>query len=133
MAQFYMAIVQAVLLYGADSWTVKLADMKKLQTFHRRTARYMTGQHIRKQGENLWSYPDHEDLLCQCRLLPIERYLERCRGTLRAYLARVKPDFLGAAMETSAPAGATRKILWWRQPWLSRQEMNDLRGQWAGP
>ena len=34
MAKFYITIVQAVLLYGADSWVVTKRDMNKLQSFH---------------------------------------------------------------------------------------------------
>ena len=46
MAKFYMAIVQAVLLYGSDSWTINKANWKKLNSFHKRATRYMTGEHI---------------------------------------------------------------------------------------
>ena len=50
MAKFYMAVVQAISLYGADSWIVKDRDLRRLRSFHARVARYMTGMHIRKLG-----------------------------------------------------------------------------------
>ena len=34
MARFYITVVQSVLLYGADSWTVSKRDHNKLQSFH---------------------------------------------------------------------------------------------------
>ena len=34
MAKFYITVVQAVLLYGADTWTVSKKDRNKLQSFH---------------------------------------------------------------------------------------------------
>ncbi len=46
MASVYKAVVQAVLLYGSESWVLTLAMEKKLQSFHRRCARFITGQHI---------------------------------------------------------------------------------------
>ena len=81
MARFYITVVQAVLLYGAESWTITQKNMIKLRSFHNRAIRYMTGQHIRKNEEE-WSYPVHEELLAKCRLFPIETYIERRRGTL---------------------------------------------------
>ena len=35
MARFYRAIVQAVLLYGAESWTLTRRNMDKLTRFHK--------------------------------------------------------------------------------------------------
>ena len=46
MAKFYLAIVQAVLLYGADSWTITKKDFAALERFHKRAVRHITGQHI---------------------------------------------------------------------------------------
>ena len=52
MAKFYMAVVQAVLLYGADSWTITERNWKKLEAFQNKAVRYMTGKHIRKVISN---------------------------------------------------------------------------------
>ena len=30
MAKFYLAVVQAVLLYGSESWTIKKRDWRRL-------------------------------------------------------------------------------------------------------
>ena len=56
MEKFYLTIVQAVLLYGADSWVVKKEDLRKLQSFHSRAIRYMTGTHIQKTMSGEWEY-----------------------------------------------------------------------------
>ena len=34
MAKFYLAVVQAVLLYGSNSWTITKNNWRKLQSFH---------------------------------------------------------------------------------------------------
>ena len=52
MAKFYTCVVQAVLLYGAESWTVSQRYKGKLQKFHRRAVRYITGTHIRRTGDD---------------------------------------------------------------------------------
>ena len=63
MARFYLAVVQAVLLYGADSWALTQRDMKFLTAFHHRAIRFMTGQHIKKINDKEWFYPNHGELL----------------------------------------------------------------------
>ena len=83
MAKFYMAIVQAVLLYGADLWVITEKNWKKLRSFHNHALRHMTGKHIIKKDENTWEYPCHSDLQWECGLFSIETYIERRRGTLR--------------------------------------------------
>ena len=127
MGKFYLAIVQAVLLYGAESWTITERNMDKLRRFHWRAARYMSGRHIRKNLDGTWSYPDHEKVLEECRLLPMETYIKRRRGTLRAYLEEHKRALLEEAERMRAPARDPHKILWWRQEWITREGMRELR------
>ena len=76
IAKFYLAIVQAVLLYGSDSWTVTNQNLIKLRSFHNRAVRYMTGEHIREIREDEWEYPNHETLLRKCGLFAIDTYVK---------------------------------------------------------
>ena len=86
MAKFYITVVQAVLLYGVDTWSVTQRDMGKLESFHRRAIRHMTGRHIQKVTDEDWRYPNHKELLKKCNLYPMGVYIERRRGTLRKSL-----------------------------------------------
>ena len=78
VACFYLAIVQAVLLYGANSWALNIADALKLERFHWQATCYMSGCHIQKEGGGSWSYPDNKELLKKCGLHPISVYIA-CR------------------------------------------------------
>lgn len=69
MARFYSAVVQSILLYGADSWVISQRDLSKLRSFHLRAVRYITGELIRKTEDNVWVYPDHVKLLKKSRIL----------------------------------------------------------------
>ena len=40
---FYKATVQAILLFGSETWTVTPSSLKSLEGFHVRVARRMTG------------------------------------------------------------------------------------------
>ena len=42
MARFYITVVMAVLLYGAESWTISKLNMNRLNSFHNRAVRYLT-------------------------------------------------------------------------------------------
>ena len=126
MARFYITVVQSILLYGAESWTPKQTDMSKLRSFHHRAVRYMTGIHIVKKEEE-WIIPDHEVLLKKCRLLEIEHYLEARRYTLKGYMEENHPTFFDDISDISPPAKNNKKILWWNQATLTKQEMNILK------
>ena len=115
MAKFYFATVQAILLYGAESWTLTKNNLRKLNSFHLRAIRHMTGVHIRKRSNGRWEYPEHKDLLTKCGLEPIETYIVSRRETLRTYLENNKRDLLETAKKTQVPARHSSKILWWNQ------------------
>jgi hypothetical protein len=51
MATIYKAVIQAVLLYGSESWALTESMERRLQSFHSRCARYITGQHIRQNSD----------------------------------------------------------------------------------
>ena len=77
MAKFYMPTIQAILLYGAESWALTRGHLRKLNSFHLRSVRYMTVKHIKKKSNDSWEYPNHEDLLTECRLKEIGHYIEQ--------------------------------------------------------
>ena len=68
MGHFYKAIVQAVLLYGAESWVLTPQLITKLRTFHRKAARFITKAD--ESGE--WVYPDSASVLEDAGLFEIE-------------------------------------------------------------
>ena len=130
MAKFYMAVVQAVLLYGADSWVITTQNWQKLRAFHNRALRHMTGRHITKNQDGTWKYPCHVDLQWQCGLFNIETYVERRRGTLRKYLEEFRPALLKEAMQTKTASRNANKILWWKQKYITKDEMTKKTNFW---
>ena len=41
MGSFYQAIIQAVLLYGSESWVISENNLRKLRSFHNKCARHI--------------------------------------------------------------------------------------------
>ena len=115
MAKFYITIVQAVLLFGADSWAVTSRDLNKLRSFHRRAVRHMSGDHIRKDKDGIWHYPDHDSLLQKCELSSMEVYLERRRNTLRNFLEINRKELLLETKSCRRHCKDANKVLWWEQ------------------
>ena len=126
MARFYLTIVQAVLLYGADTWTVSLRDLQKLQSFHNRAARYMTGQHIRKVTDEIWNCPSSKEVMKKCQLFPIEIYLQQRRGTLRRYFDTFREELIQQAMKCKQHSKGVNRILWWNQEYIKKELMEQL-------
>ena len=120
MAMFYIAIVQAVLLYGADSWLVSKRDQDTLNRFHKRAVRHITGVHIRRSAQGTRTYPDHNALLRKWGLKPMAVYVERRRGTLCSYLHSTKPELLQEVQGLCPPARDPHRVLWWTQPWREK-------------
>jgi hypothetical protein len=47
----YKVVIQTLLLYGSETWKVTTPMLKRLENFHRRCARYITGHHIRQNED----------------------------------------------------------------------------------
>ena len=92
--------------------------MKRLKSFHNRALRHLTGHHICKRRDNTWEYPKHDELLKLAKLLPIEKYIERRRGTLLKYLTANRRELLEEAKKTKKHCYDSTKVLWWQQPCL---------------
>ena len=112
MATVYKAVVQAVLLYGSESWVLSLAMETKLQSFHRRCARYITGQHIRQNPDGSWTCPSSASVLQKAGLWSIQEYIQRRRSAVKKY---AQSKFIYQQCEASSPlASNPRQLVWWK-------------------
>ena len=129
MAKFYITVVQAVLLYGADSWTISQRNENKLDSFHRQAVRYLTNTHIQKLNNGQWVHPTHDPLFRKCGIFPINIYIKRRRGTLHQYLEKNRAELLQKAENCSKHSLNVHKVMWWKQPYLTKRDM-DHTGYW---
>jgi hypothetical protein len=66
-AKFYLAIVQAILLYGSETWVISPQAMARLEGFHIRAVWCMAQKHKPRRGpQKEWVYPKSEDVLREC-------------------------------------------------------------------
>jgi hypothetical protein len=114
MASFYKAIIQAVLLYGSESWVVTKRMMQTLRGFHNRCARYLTGQNIRYDTvADEWIYPNTDAVLKQAGLWPIEEYIKRRCETVMDYVK--ERAIYQQCLKSTPTALSSQKAVWWKQ------------------
>jgi len=86
MGYFYKAIVQAVLLYGSESWTLSKDKLREFSSFHNRVARYLCNDHIRPLEDGTYYVPRTEDVLEKAGLFTIEHYIRLRRATVSNFV-----------------------------------------------
>ncbi len=75
-AKFYLAVVQAVLLYGSKTWVISPQAMVRLEGFHIRAAWRMAWRHKPRRGPwKEWVHPKSEDVLTECGIKTIVEYV----------------------------------------------------------
>jgi hypothetical protein len=118
LARFYMAIVQAVLLYGSETWVLSQRSRRRLDSFHHRCARFIANKHIRQLPSGEWITPHSDDVLEQCGLSPISTYIaKRKTRLLHNYAEQYSPTVLRPYWQcmTSAPVVYPHhRLEWWR-------------------
>lgn len=111
--KFYKAVVQAVLLYGSDTWVWTEPMLNALRGFHHRVARRLSGRVPRLQN-GTWVYPPIDGALRAAGLWPIEEYIaRRRRTTLRQVEGR--PIYQLCREQRVLPGSPTRTAVWWEQ------------------
>ena len=112
-AKFYVAIVQAVLLYGSESWTLSPALLARLEGFYIHSCSWMCEKNVPVRGSGgSWDYPRLGRVLRECGLWPIEVYIRRHHATIAEHIV-CHPIF--AECEEGEQYGSPRHSFWWEQ------------------
>ena len=111
---FYKATVQAVLLYGSETWSLSPSSQKRLVGFHIRAAWRMSGLRPEKKPDGSWTYPRSAEVLEACGLHTIAHYMDVSRQTVANFIVN-RPIF---ELCTSAvrKRGSPVRPFWWDQP-----------------
>jgi hypothetical protein len=113
-AKFYKAVVQAVLLYGSETWNLTNSALARLEGFQICAAYKMARKHWPKRGANgVWVYLTTADVLEECGMATIPAYIRSCRQMIAVYMA-TRPVFK-ACMEGERRQGSMPRQWWWVQ------------------
>ena len=112
---FYRATVQAVLLFGSETWNLTGTWLKKLEGFHLRAAwRMARASKPRRNPDGSWVYPPSADTLEEVGLKTIAHYVAVRRQTISDFI-RDRPIF-GLCVEGERRRGTSPRQWWWEQP-----------------
>ena len=129
---FYRGVVQAVLLFGSETWALGPALLARLEGFHIRAAYRMALRHRpQRDPVGVWTYPDSASVLNECGLQTVEVYIRRRRAAIVDWVA-TRP--LHAACREGEPMrGSPRHLWWWEQEFaLDEDEEADSPHSYDG-
>jgi hypothetical protein len=114
MARFYLAVCQAILLYGSETWVLSPHSLQQLDAFHHRCARHMAHQHIRRLADHSWIYPPSCEVLASCSLLPISTYIAQRKQHILHHYAEPFSNLYRYCRETTLYNICNRhRQTWW--------------------
>ena len=108
---FYKAVVQAVLLFGSETWVLTDSAMRVLEGFHLRLAYRMARKYkpTKDPETSVWTYPPSEKVLEEVGLYTIREYIVKRRQTIAAYIV----DRPILCVDESRRRGTSSRHLWW--------------------
>jgi hypothetical protein len=111
---FYMATVQAVLLYGSETWSLALSSQKHLEGFHICAPWQMAGKRPAWNGNGSWTYLLLEEALMAVGLKTIAHYVDvRCQTIANLIVNKLIYELcVGAVRKRGLPVCP----FWWDQP-----------------
>ena len=90
---FYKATVQAILLFGSETWNITPSLIKSLEGFHIRAAYHMVSKHKPvRHPDGFYAYPDSLKVLEEAGLYCIAHYMEVRRQTISEFIVN-RPIF----------------------------------------
>ena len=111
---FYKATVQAILLFGSETWNVTPAMQKRLEGFHTRAAYRMVRKNKPKRNpDGSWWYPATPALLEEAGLHSVAHYIEVRRQTISKFIVN-RPIF-DCSREGERRRGTSPRQWWWEQ------------------
>ena len=110
---FYKATVQDVLVFRSETWCLAPATLKKLEGFHIKAARPMTGL-LYKMIRGTWKFPKSKTVLVAAGLHPIEHYVQVRRTFIMRWV--LDRPILELCRSAERRRGTTPRLYWWKQP-----------------
>ena len=113
-SMFYKAIVQSVLLFGYETWTLSATMLKALGGFHNRVAHKLSGLWPTLIfRDKMWVYPPTTEVLEKAYLQPIMHYISARQNRLAESIA-TRP-ILHLCRTAERQSGSTTHLWWWKR------------------
>ena len=83
----FKAVVQAVLLFGAETWVLTPMIDRALESFMHGAARRITGKKPRRGEDGKWNYPPLKEAIREAGFEGIRKAVTRRQNTVAQYIA----------------------------------------------
>jgi hypothetical protein len=114
-ATLYKAVIQAILLYGSKTWNLSASALVRLEGFHICVEHKMAREHQPRWGANhVWIYPKLADVLEECRMRTIAKYIHKQCNTIAVSVE--KWPILEVCREREWQRWLMPRQWWWEQP-----------------
>jgi DNA-directed RNA polymerase subunit RPC12/RpoP len=113
MARFYLAVVQAKLLYGAETWVLSQSLLRRLESFHARCARTLAHRPIHRNADGTWEHPHTDEVLERCGLSPISTYIAKRKTRLLESYATTESQLYTICIESTPIGSGSHRQMWW--------------------
>ena len=110
---FFRAVVQAVLLFGSETWVVTPRTGKALGGFQTQVARRLTGRLLWRIPEDRMRYTSEAATSKEAGLLMMGYYISRRQNTVAQYITTI--SLLELCKGLQRALGALVGIWWWEQ------------------
>ena len=84
---FFKAVSQAVLLFGAETWVLTSRIERDLDSFQHRVARQITGRKPRRRGGGRWAYPPLEEAMGEAGFEGLRKSITRRQNMVAQSIA----------------------------------------------
>ena len=109
----YIAVVQAVMLYGLETWVMSPRIDRALGGFHHKVARILTLQQPRRRLDGMWLYRPLAEEIVEQGLQEVETYVSRLQNTVAQYIAT--GPIMDLCMAEGQHPGKRLSKQWWGQ------------------
>ena len=110
---FFKAVVQQVLQFGAETWVVTPKMERALDSFIHGAARRITGRQPRRGWDRKWFYPSLEGAMKEAGFTDVRTSINRRQKTVAQYIAT--RTLLQLCEGATQRGGARVAMSWWDQ------------------
>jgi len=115
MNLFYKATVQAILLYGAETWTLTQPLLRLLHSFHHHCAQYLAQMVNSRNADGTWTTPASAAALEAAELFTIEEYIQHRVNTFLPFI-QSRAIYWECHSSRATQAAATHPCWWMINP-----------------
>ena len=87
LGNFFKEVLQALLLFGAETWVLTLRMERAVDSFQHEAACRLTGRQPLRRGGRRWVYPPLKEAVREAGFEKIRKYITRRQNKVAQYIA----------------------------------------------